>query len=209
MRDEFKNSHLWHSRGFLPHYDASNKFQMITYRLADSLPQKIQSNETLSAKEKLARRIEIDMALDEGYGSCLLENPLVAKIVVDAWKFFDNKRYDLIAYVVMPNHVHLLAKTYDEFLLSSIVHSWKSYTAHEIKKLLGSRGSGETPELPEYSENGIWQIEYWDRFIRDEKHYCQAINYIHDNPVKAGLCNNPEAWPWSSYHSGSSGVSPE
>ena len=52
--------------------------------------------------------------------------------------------------------------------------------------------------LPEYEKKQVWQIEYWDRFIRDQKHYSQAINYIYENPVKAGLCKNVEDWKWSS-----------
>ncbi len=100
----------------------------------------------------------------------------------------------------MPNHVHLLIKTYENHSLSSIVHSWKSYTAHEITKLLKTRNTGETPVLPEYKNDVVWQVEYWDRFIRDDAHYQRVINYIHNNPVKAGLCDKVEYWKWSSAH---------
>lgn len=101
-----------------------------------------------------------------------------------------NKRYDLIAYTVMPNHVHLLVKTYENFDLKQIVHSWKSYTANEIKKEI----AGKLPALPAK----VWQCDYWDRFIRDENHFKKAIEYIHNNPVKAGLVKLPEKWEWSS-----------
>lgn len=100
----------------------------------------------------------------------------------------------------MPNHVHLLIKTYENYPLSSIVHSWKSYTAHKISKLLKTRDTGETPVLPEYKNDVIWQVEYWDRFIRDENHFRYAVDYIHQNPVKAGLCDKVEDWKWSSAH---------
>lgn len=44
----------------------------------------------------------------------------------------------------------------------------------------------------------VWMREYWDRFIRNEKHFVATVNYIHQNPVKAGLVSHPEDWPWSS-----------
>ena len=102
--------------------------------------------------------------------------------------------------------------------MAQIIHTWKSYTAHEIKKVLreeakkkGGVLTGESPVFPgdvarrkrrvflenELTER-IWQIEYWDRFIRDERHYQQAVSYIHENPVKAGLCEMADEWRWSS-----------
>jgi putative DNA methylase len=69
--------------------------------------------------------------------------------------------------------------------LFQIVHSWKSYTAHRIRKLTGVTGR-------------IWQPEYWDRFIRDDEHFVAAAEYIENNPVLAGLVDSPELWVWSS-----------
>ncbi|MBF0233953.1 MAG: transposase [Desulfamplus sp.] len=124
-----------------------------------------------------------------------MQDKEIAKTVVDAWKYFDGKRYDLVAYVVMPNHVHVLIRTYEGFPLSNVVHSWKSFTAHKINKYLklcgrDARTPGSSPK--------VWQNEYFDRFIRDERHFVQAIAYIHENPVKAGLCHYASEWPWSS-----------
>ena len=208
------NAMGWHSRGYLPHYDQDNAYQMITYRLADSLPASILgsaggspaecSNDTQSAEEikqaKTIRRKKIEAYLDAGYGSCLLKQLPIAELVIGNWYFFDGKRYDLIAYVVMPNHVHLLIKTYQGWSLSDVLHGWKSYTSKEIKKLL--RCAGEPPALPAK----IWQEEYWDRVIRNEAHFNNAVNYIHSNPVKAGLCQQAEDWKWSS--AGSAGGPP-
>ena len=224
MRQEFDNTHLWHKRGYLPHYDAEEKYQMITYRLADSLPKKVAEKLYVDALEKNdpERRKYIEGILDRGYGSCILENPEIAEIVKENWHCFDKQRYDLLAYVIMPNHVHILIKNYSGFHLSKIIHSWKSYTS---KKILAVLNAGELPVIPgkadnEYFTNAggppaipgkadnvgelsttsgkIWQDEYWDRFIRDEKHFQDAINYIHNNPVKAGLVKNIEDWFWSS-----------
>lgn len=51
----------------------------------------------------------------------------------------------------------------------------------------------------------LWMRDYWDRFIRDEQHLETAIHYIHQNPVKAGLCQSAETWRWSSaFQSGNS-----
>ena len=99
----------WRSRGYLPHFDMGVLYQGITYRLADSLPGSAgvppASSAPLSTHEKIERRKQIERELNKGYGSCLLREKKIAQIVVDAWKYFDGKRYELIAYVVMPNHV--------------------------------------------------------------------------------------------------------
>ncbi|HEX7678647.1 MAG TPA: transposase [Thermoanaerobaculia bacterium] len=86
---------------------------------------------------------------------------------------------------VMPNHVHVLIETFEGFGLPALLYSWKSYTAKEINKLLGTRGQ-------------FWFDEYRDRFIRDERHFHTSVAYIENNPVKAGLCQVPEEWVFSS-----------
>ena len=215
----------WHSRGYLPHFDASGLYQAITYRLGDSLPRSASIPPASSPPgddEKKERR-QTEQKLDKGYGSCILRDKGIAKIVVDAWKYFDARRYDLVAYVVMPNHVHVLIKTHEGFPLSDVVHSWKSFTAHEINKHLkgleicgrDARGPGDKhlkgleicgrdargpgdKRLRGGGDTKVWQEDYFDRFIRDERHFAQAIAYIHENPVKAGLCRHASEWPWSS-----------
>ncbi len=100
-------------------------------------------------------------------------------------RHFDAERYRLLAWCVMPNHVHTLVEMMVGFPLEDVVHSWKSYTAHEINRILGRRGR-------------VWQPEGFDRYIRDEKHFNRVIGYIEDNPVSAGLVRSAEDWPWSS-----------
>ncbi|MBU1023875.1 transposase, partial [bacterium] len=95
------------------------------------------------------------------------------------------ERYFLLAWVIMPNHVHVLVQIIDGYLLSDLLHSWKRYTAKMINRMLGRKGR-------------LWQREYWDRYIRNENHLNNAINYIHMNPVKAGFVNSPEEWQFSS-----------
>lgn len=190
-----------HSRGYLPHVDGA-EYQMITYRLGDALPQNVL--ERLKELPEKQRRIQTEAIMDSGLGSCLLAKPEIASMVIDNWRYFDNNRYQLIAWVIMPNHVHVLIRVFENQSLSNIVQSWKSYTSKQILKHL--HHAGGPPALPEKAiatdaeseTRQIWQADYWDRYIRDEKHYRQAIEYIHQNPVKAGLVNHPEEWHWSS-----------
>ena len=86
----------------------------------------------------------------------------------------------------MPNHVHVLIEVMPGHPLLRIVHAWKSYTAKAISRIVGKRA--------------IWQPDYWDRAIRDERHYGRAIAYIEENPVRAGLVEAAARWPWSSVH---------
>jgi REP element-mobilizing transposase RayT len=156
-------------------------------------------------EDKLSRRIEIENILDSGYGSGILKHPEAAKVVIDNWNYFDKKRYDLCAYVVMPNHVHLLIKTNSKFTVGELVKSWKRFTAKAIRRLFAERKNADYQSaLPDEANKILmqgkpfWQREYWDRFIRDENHYLKSIDYIHNNPVKAGLCKISSEWQWSS-----------
>ncbi len=181
----------WYSRGYLPHFDREGLTQTVCSRLFDSMPQTIlqawqEELEHLPEEEyKLERRKRIDRYLDQGYGCCLLRDPQNADIVQNNWLHFDGVRYHLHAWVVMPNHTHILFTPLPGRDLSQIVHSWKSYTSHEINKAVGRSGK-------------LWQEEPFDRFIRDAHHFDNAKAYIERNPVKAGLCKQPEDWPWSS-----------
>jgi REP element-mobilizing transposase RayT len=85
----------------------------------------------------------------------------------------------------MPNHVHTLFTPREGHKMSAIVHSWKSFTAHECNKLLGTTGR-------------FWEREPFDRYIRNERHFRNTLAYIEENPVKAGLCDKPDEWLWSS-----------
>ena len=111
---------------------------------------------------------------------------------------FDSQRYHLIAWVVMPNHVHVLFQPINEWTVSKIVATWKKFTARKIRDY--GRDGSVVPVAP------VWHQEYWDRFIRDERHFKQAVEYIHLNPVKAGLVAAAEGWRWSSAYSGDAGI---
>jgi len=185
----------WHTRGYLPHFDAGNILQFITFRLADSVPsevidqwkQELRWHEGMDAasKEAVELRKRIEKYEDSGKGACYLRDERIARLVENALKRFNGERYRLIAWCIMPNHVHVLIETMHE-PLAGIIHSWKSYTAHEANKLLGRTGA-------------FWSPEYFDRYIRDEDHFRATVDYILQNPVKAGLVDAPEKWHWSGF----------
>jgi putative DNA methylase len=179
---------VWRSRGYLPHVDNLSRQQFVTFRLGDSLPRTVL--EQLAAEfpnedQDSERHARIEAFLDSGHGTCLLRDPRCAEIVENALLHFADVRYRLIAWVVMPNHVHLLIEPLLEQRLADLVHAWKSFTAKEINRLLGRTGS-------------LWQREYWDRYIRDMEHLQSTIAYIHTNPVAAGLVVQVAHWRFSS-----------
>ena len=198
-----------HCRGYLPHIEGK-QYQMITFRLYDSVPREVVDGwkETLSflgsltssqREQREPRRhsfstykTEADRLLalldkyeDAGYGSCVLKNDNVAKIVHDAIFFYHGKKYNVISWCIMPNHVHVLIEVMKNISLSSILHSWRSFSSNEINKLLNRSGR-------------LWMPEYFDRFIRDNDHFNNVVDYIHNNPVKAGLVKEAREYKWSS-----------
>jgi REP element-mobilizing transposase RayT len=181
----------WHSRGYIPHFDGGEIAQTISFHLADSLPQAVLekwkrelAQDARTNSDSILRK-RIEHYLDQGYGACALRTEPVANLVQESLLRFDGERYRLSAWIVMPNHVHLLLTPCAEWSLSQIMKDMKSFTSHEANRILGRRGQ-------------FWMEEYFDRYIRDAKHFSNAIAYIENNPVKAGLCARPEEWPFSS-----------
>lgn len=185
-----------HTRGYIPHIEVK-KLQFVTFRLYDSIPQEVLNYcKTLSeymnslqnpTDEDIRKQREmlrlIDRYEDSGMGHCFLRDPRVAQIVQDALQYYNGKSYTLLEWCIMPNHVHLLLKLADDYTLSRAIQSLKSYTAHEANKLLDRQGP-------------FWSREYFDRYIRGNHHYKMVVGYIANNPVKAGLVNKAEEWPW-------------
>lgn len=117
--------------------------------------------------------------------SACLALPAIAQIVLQALQCVNGQRYQLHAWTVMPNHVHVLFTPSTGESLSQILHSWKSFSANKANSIMGKTGS-------------FWQREYFDRAVRNEEHFAAAIEYINNNPVKAGLCQTPADWLFSS-----------
>jgi len=190
----------WYNRGYLPHCDHPGLLQSITYHLADSLPAAVLQQigtelRTLPPeRQDTERRRRVEAWLDAGHGSCVLRLPEAAECVLDTWRRFAGERYDLIAWVVMPNHVHVLVRVYKGVPLAKVVQSWKSYTGRRIRALTEEGRAGARRPRGQR----VWMREYWDRYIRDERHFQMAVDYIHQNPVKARLAGTARGWPWSS-----------
>jgi putative transposase len=97
--------------------------------------------------------------------------------------------YELLAYSVMPDHIHLLIKTPDDSPdYSPVIHSIKRNFTFEYKKL-----HNITKQIT------IWQNRFYDHVIRDDIDYENHIDYVHYNPVKHGYVQDPLDWKWSSF----------
>jgi len=122
---------------------------------------------------------KIDAYLDAGSGEAHLADPRIAKITADALVYFDKVRYRLLAWCLMPNHVHVVFRPMQDHTLAGIVQAWKSYSAHHANGILGRSGE-------------FWQREYYDHLVRDERDFGRIVRYVIENPRKAKLVN----WPW-------------
>jgi REP element-mobilizing transposase RayT len=196
----------FHSRGVLPHLKREGGTYFITFQEANTLPREVMlalkhERETILKHALAAKRpltwqeqeelfrwysVRVDRHLDCGHGECHLNRQDCAELVSGALKFFDGQRYQLRAWVVMPNHVHVVVRPEPPHTLSNILHSWKSFTAHEIARRLDRK------LVP------FWQGESYDHLIRDDDDLHRCIRYTLMNPVSAGLCVEPHQWPWSS-----------
>lgn len=168
----------WTYRGYLPHFDNGEVVQFITFRLYDSVPESVidQWKAELNWKESLAadskETIElykrIELYADAAYGQCFLKDNRISQLVENALLYFDQQRYELYEWKIMPNHVHLLCKIYPGWKLEKIIHSWKLYTSHQANKILSRTGQ-------------FWMEDYYDRYIRDKAHFINTMKYIQNN----------------------------
>ncbi|MCF7733578.1 MAG: dihydropteroate synthase [Akkermansiaceae bacterium] len=179
--------------GHLPHWYRPGCTYAVTFRLADSFPDSVlhaYRKEKDEIKQRIAQaddagdsglaadlrvqlgllyRTRIDAALDEGGGAAWMKDPQVADIVAQGIQHFAGQRYELGAWCVMPNHVHMIVSPLDGHTLPEILHSIKRHTALEANRLLGRKG-------------GFWQKESYDHIIRSEDDYWSQREYILRNP---------------------------
>jgi REP-associated tyrosine transposase len=184
----------WHERGYLPHRDEPELMQFVTFHLADSFPESLRSEWEHFAKieDDREQRKQIEAYLDQGRGECYLKRPGIAKLVEENFLNFSNccgsqtraPRYELRAWVVMPNHVHILFKV-GAISMAETVGAWKKHTGRLANKLLGKQGV-------------FWAEDYFDTYMRDAEHERKTVHYIEHNPTKAKLVLDPKDWPWSS-----------
>jgi len=176
----------WHESGYLPHRDEPGLIQFVTFNLADALPEELRAQwqAMLEIEDSRQRRIELEAYLDRSRGECHLRRPDIARLVEESLRHFHGERYELRAWVVMPNHVHLLFRVW-HVPMWKLVDAWKGYTSKQANRLLGRKGQ-------------FWHDDYWDTYMRDSAHERRTIRYIESNPIKARLTRLPEEWPWSS-----------
>jgi putative transposase len=134
--------------------------------------------------------------LDASVGPDWLRNPQVAALVAEAMHHFAGVRYELLSYCIMPNHVHVVftpllkaASTY--YPLAQIMHTMRGYSAGRANRVLGRTGA-------------FWQHESYDHYVRSPAELERIIAYVQNNPVKAGLVADWQAWPWTYDGSGGS-----
>lgn len=173
------------TRGYLPHWDGRLVF--VTFRLADSLP--VNALQEMKAFDRLwqiqrekgeltekwveefnRKRATLENELlDKALGSCVLKRSDVRTLLSDVLLHFDGVRYYMHSFVIMPNHVHMVLQPFEGWRIQDIMLSIKTYSAKVINKLLGRKGT-------------FWQREYYDRYIRNERHYYTVMRYIEGNP---------------------------
>jgi REP element-mobilizing transposase RayT len=169
----------------LPHWRPDGEILFITWRLHGSLPpHRYVPPQGLTSGQAF---VWMDRVLDEARcGPTWLRQEDIARLVVDSIHYGAQalEHYQLHAYVVMANHVHvLLLPQVDP---SKLMQSLKGFTAREANKIL--RRTGEP----------FWQRESYDHWVRDEQEFGRIRAYIENNPVRAGLVARAEDYPWSS-----------
>ena len=171
--------------GNLPHWRQMGSRYFVTWRTADSMPeakvkQWVQEREAWLAKHPEPHddqaKAEYDALflarwerwLDECHGECLLKRPEIRDVVERAMRHFDQARYRLGEFIVMSNHVHVVITPWGDHTLSAILHSWKSFTSHEINRMLQRTGT-------------LWQKESFDHIVRSPEEMERIVSYIRNN----------------------------
>jgi len=182
----------------LPHWFQPKTTVFITFRTADSIPAAVTRHWRAKRDDWLSRRgidpqtdrLPIALAalceserreyhemfseayhraLDRGLGACVLQQPELSERVANAIRHFDGARYQLGGFVVMPNHVHVLAGLLAEYDPETICQSWKRFSTREINTKLGTSGR-------------FWQPESFDHLVRSPQQYAAILSYIEANP---------------------------
>jgi len=216
----YKNS-TYYKRN-LPHYQPLGYVYFVTTRLAGTIPKSVYENLkkeynrellNISNYKNLTKRRHIynklqensflnyDSILDQSrYGQKWLSNKLVADLVQKSVHFRDNKEFELFAYTIMPNHIHMIIKPVIEqnpeslknqdetyFIVTKIMKSFKMFTGKEANKILKRSGQ-------------FWQHESYDHVIRTTEELHRLTEYILHNPIKANLCKISDDWEWNYYN---------
>lgn len=195
----------------LPHIQPRGVTFLVNFRLAGSLPAAVieilreeadniekkillinDPRERFFVRQDERRKLfgKWDEALhNSNTGPFWLKDDSIAQIVVDSILHHDGNWFDVLAYCIMPNHVHLVLTPFessdtDDYSLAKIMHNIKRNSANHANKVLGRTGA-------------FWQHESYDHFVRDEAELDRIIKYVMHNPVKAGLTDEESKWKWT------------
>nr|MBF0223333.1 transposase [Desulfobulbaceae bacterium] len=180
-----KEDEIVNLSGNLPHWRQDDVSYFVTFRTADSLPKEKlelwqqEKDEWLSlhpepqdknTKQEFIKKFpeRLQKWLDQGFGKCLLKELEHKEIVQNALKHFAGEHYDLDEFVVMPNHVHVVVTPKKGYELSTILHSWKSFTATQINRKTGQSGA-------------FWQKESFDHIVRNPEQLEKIRAYIRNH----------------------------
>ncbi|MGC1461731.1 MAG: transposase [Terracidiphilus sp.] len=186
------------NRGRLPHWEKEEGLYFITFHLADSLPKSVlakiterrrileaaqHNNAKLLPEQKTQlaaySHARMEEYFDRGAGSCPFLDHRIAGTMAAALRFWEGKRYRLLAWCVMPNHVHVVVRLFPGHELARVVKAWKNFSAKAANHTLGRKGR-------------FWQREYYDRLIRNGEELSRAVRYVVENPANAEL----KDWTW-------------
>jgi putative transposase len=191
------------SKRHLPHWEQPNVCYFLTFRTIDSIPADMmdrwqaerrqwlqiqginsQADDWHFRLEMLPKDVRREFhkrfskrmhdILDDCAGECLLRNPELRTIVSDALRHFENIRYRLAGFVVMPNHAHVLVQQLGTHGIKATCYSWKKFTSRKIHARLGRKGH-------------FWQAETYDHIVRNEAEFEAYRAYLADNPIRAKL----------------------
>ena len=189
----------------LPHWAVQSGRYFITLRQFGSLPAdttarirrlrwRWEAEGPAATRDRLRRHIfrVMETALDPGSHNQLLTRPAVADMVMEAMAHREqHQRWTVLAFVVMPNHLHLFVDLVNQQgpkgSMKRVLTDFKRWTGQRAKALTGC---GPHP---------FWQGEWFDHWSRTDREDARIIEYIRNNPCRAGLCRQPEDWPWSSW----------
>jgi type I restriction enzyme R subunit len=187
----------------LPHWSQLGTICFITWRTWDSMPEPVLKT-WLAARDAWLFRHGIDAHaadwrnrlealgprlfaqfqqliadrwnehLDDCHGACVLRRPELSQVVAKSLRHFDGERYELTDFVIMPNHVHLLAAFADDAAMLTQCESWKHFTATKINRLLGRK-------------DRFWQQDRFDHLVRSVEQFDHYRRYIANNPSRANL----------------------
>jgi len=218
-QDEIKTFY----RRNLPHYQSPGNTYFVTFRLAGSLPAHVITRLKTENKNQLEQIAGIsnnkmkrekyeqfksdyfdkfDLMLAKFAESPKwLDDDEIARTVTELIHYYDGKEYDLIAYTIMPNHVHIIFRPPDvdrsEASIANTNNKLRSSASHYIvtKILQNIKSKSALKANAKLKRSGaFWQHESYDHVVRDEEELCKIIEYVLNNPVKAGLVEYRDEW---------------